>query len=192
MIGCKIFKNKNATGIMHKISVEKPTRLLSHNPVCLVTSKCGETENIFTASWVMNVSSKPSLVALSVGKTRFSLDIIRKSKSFCLNIPDKSMLKEVIYCGNVSGRYKNKFAEMKLEKEITARKNIILPKCIAYLECAVMNEVDAGDHILFIAEIVANGVEAECFDKNTWHISSKSEVLFYLGDGKYCTAKALK
>jgi len=186
------FKAATKIKYMPKISVEKPTRLLSHNPVCLVTSKHDETENIFTASWVMNVSNNPPLIALSVGKTRFSLDIIRKSQGFCLNIPDKSMLKEVAYCGNVSGRDKNKFAEMKLEKEITARKNIILTKCVAYIECAVVNEIDAGDHILFIAEIVANGVEPGCFEKNTWRISPKSEVLFYLGDGIYCTAKELK
>ncbi len=176
---------------MPKIPVEKPARLIYHNPVCLVTSKYGEAENVFTASWLMPVSNNPATVALSVGKTRYSHELIRKSRMFTLNIPNASMLKEVAYCGNVSGRDTNKFAEMRLQKETTAGGYILLPECIAYLECKVIKEIDISDRTLFIAEITANGVEEGLFERDNWRMLPGSEVLFYLGDGKYCTAKPL-
>ncbi len=176
---------------MPKISAQKPTRLIYHNPVCLVTSKSGDIENVFTASWVMPVSNNPPMVAISVAKSRFSYELIKKSGVFVLNIPNKLMLKEVIYCGSVSGRDKNKFAEMDLEKEISPNGNILLLGCIAYLECKIISEVGAGDHTVFIAEIIANGVEKELFENDKWILSEKSEILLYLGDGKYCTTKSV-
>ncbi|VVB60122.1 FMN reductase (NADH) RutF [uncultured archaeon] len=174
---------------MPKISVQKPTRLIHHNPVCLVTSKSDTVENVFTASWVMPVSNNPPMVALSVAKSRFSYGLIKKSGAFVLNIPNKSMLKEVIYCGSVSGRDKNKFAEMKFQKEMSPHANILLSKCIAYLECKVTKEIEVSDRTIFIAEIIANGVQKGLFENDKWILSEKSEILLYLGDGKYCTVR---
>ena len=58
-----------------------------YNPrqVILVTSRNEEKDNIFTLAWHSPVSFDPQLYAIFAGKTRFSTNIIKESRVFCVN-----------------------------------------------------------------------------------------------------------
>ena len=119
------------------------------------SSKSKIKDNIFTLAWHMPVSFDPPLYAISAGKTRYSTKLIQKSKVFVVNFMPYDMKKEVLFCGSNSGEDVNKFKETGLEKEKADKVDCVrLKKALGYLECEVVNEVDAGDHILFIGKIL--------------------------------------
>jgi flavin reductase (DIM6/NTAB) family NADH-FMN oxidoreductase RutF len=53
-------------------------------------------DNIITLDWHMPVSFKPPLYAISIGKTRFSHDVIASSKCFVVNFIDQGKREEAL------------------------------------------------------------------------------------------------
>jgi flavin reductase (DIM6/NTAB) family NADH-FMN oxidoreductase RutF len=119
-------------------------------------------DNIFTLSWHMPVSFEPMLYAISAGKQRFSTSLIKKSKVFCVNFMPIELKKEVMFCGRNSGENIDKFKESGLEKEEC--ENIDCPRikqALAFLECEVIQEIEAGDHIIFIGKVLNSRINKE-------------------------------
>jgi len=117
-------------------------------------------DNIITIAWHMPVSFDPRLYAISVGKTRFSADVISKSKVFAVNFVPFSLKDKALLVGTKSGRHMDKFAETGLGKEECSSVDCPrIKEALAYIECEVVNEVDAGDHIVFIGKVVNSAVE---------------------------------
>ncbi|MEM2107250.1 MAG: flavin reductase family protein, partial [Candidatus Bathyarchaeia archaeon] len=56
------------------------------NGVTVVTSKAGSKINGLTIAWATQVSFQPPIVAVSVGKTRYTHDMIQSSRIFAVNI----------------------------------------------------------------------------------------------------------
>ncbi|MBR9691659.1 flavin reductase family protein [Candidatus Woesearchaeota archaeon] len=112
-------------------------------------------DNIFTLCWHMPVSFDPPLFAISAGKARYSSKLIKESKVFVVNFMDLKHEKEVVFCGTNSGEHIDKFKETGLEKEEAEKIDCVrIKQASGFLECKVVNEVDAGDHIVFIGEVL--------------------------------------
>lgn len=146
------------------------SELTDPRQVILVTSRAemdilGKKElkdNIITLAWHMPTSFNPNLYAISVGKTRFTCKIIKKSKAFVVNFVPFKLKEQVLICGTKSGVHIDKFKETKLTKE--EAKNVDCPRikeALAYIECEVINEVDAGDHIIFIGKILNSEIKGK-------------------------------
>ena len=122
----------------------------------------------------MPLSFGPMMYAISIGKTRFSLELIKKAKCFVINFMSKDFEKEIIYCGYHSGRNVDKFKETGLEKEEAEKINCPrIKQAIGWFECKVVQEIEVGDHILFIAEIVNAGLK-EKGAKRLFHLWGKN------------------
>ena len=142
----------------------------------LLTCRADGKDNIITLDWHMPLSFEPMMFAVSIGKTRFSLGLVRTSKVFVVNFMGKEAESEVLFCGRNSGRSVDKFATSGLVKE--EAKTINCPRvaqALAYLECEVIDEMERGDHILFIGKIT----HAE--------EKSKGKRLFHLEADKFTT-----
>lgn len=118
--------------------------------------------NIISLGWSMCTSFVPPMVAISIGKTRYSYKLISEGKEFVLAFPGEDMEREVFYCGTHSGRDVNKFKELGLTA-MTAR--IVSPplidKCIVNMECKVVGQLDTGDHTIFVGEIITSYLSDE-------------------------------
>ncbi len=117
-------------------------------------------DNIITIAWHMPVSFNPKLYAISVGKTRFSCEIIKKSKAFVVNFIPFELKDKALLVGTKSGMHIDKFKEAGLTKEECD--NIDCPRikeALAYIECEVINEVDAGDHIIYIGKVLNSNIK---------------------------------
>lgn len=136
-----------------------------HHPrqVILVTSRSHmevmgkeiEKDNIITLAWHMPVSMEPELYAIAVAKPHFSCKIIQKSKSFVVNFIPYELKKAALFCGRHSGSHMDKFKEAGLTMEEAQSLDCgKIKEALAYIECEVINEVDAGDHIIFIGKVV--------------------------------------
>jgi flavin reductase (DIM6/NTAB) family NADH-FMN oxidoreductase RutF len=129
-------------------------QLLYPMRVVLITSKHGEKENVMTAAWCYPLSVDPPLFGVSISRKRFSYGLISKGKAFGINLVDKSMQKAVLGAGNTSGRDRDKFTDFNLKKEYGKLGIPLLKDSPVSAECKVLKEIEIGDHVLFVGEIV--------------------------------------
>jgi len=123
--------------------------------VYIIGAKADEKINGMTAAWVAQVSSKPPMVMVAVGKTHYTRELIEKSGSFSVNILASDQYELVRKCGFTSGRDTDKLAGEELTYKVTGAP--ILPDSAAYLDCKVVERYEIGDHVVFIGEIMAGG-----------------------------------
>lgn len=157
-------------------------------PVVLVTTiGLDGKPNIMSAAWTTPVSSAPPLVAISIAPARYSHSLIEENGEFVLNIPSRAVAKEVEYCGRVSGKNLDKFKAAKLTAEPAKRvKAPIVKECIGHLECRTVNSVPAGDHTVFIGEVLAAYADESLFSERSWNLE-EAKVLQQLTSNFYST-----
>lgn len=124
-------------------------------PVVLGTVH-GEKDNVITLALCHAFSFSPPLMGVGIAPERFSFDLFKESDDFAVNIPDVSTLRAVKICGAKSGRDVDKFEAAGLTKEkadvVSAP---LIAECPVNIECVKRQEVETGDHVWFIGEIVA-------------------------------------
>jgi flavin reductase (DIM6/NTAB) family NADH-FMN oxidoreductase RutF len=146
--------------------VWKPGTMLYPVPAVLVTSKCGNAENVLTISWVGTVCTDPPLISISVRPERHSYRLIRESNEFVVNLPGEALAHAVDYCGVKSGRDVDKFEMMRLTRGKAAAVSApLIDECPVSLECRVKKILELGSHHMFIAEVAAVDVEENLLDK---------------------------
>ncbi|MDI6890099.1 MAG: flavin reductase family protein [Thermodesulfovibrionales bacterium] len=169
------------------IPITNANRLINHGPTVLITSKLGEKINVMTAAWQMPVSFKPMLVAVSIGHERFSHKLILESCEFVINIPHLGIIKEVLCCGTHSGRDTDKFKVCKLTP-VKAQKVAVplIKECIGNIECRLYSHHEAGDHTIFVGEVVAASVKEGIFDGYLRVDLDQAKTLHHLGGKVFC------
>ena len=109
--------------------------------------------NAFTATWLTQVSFTPPLVALGVKKESHSLEMIRQSRVFSVNLlgkDQKSLAEHFVKPAAVVGE---KLKEIRHGPGKTGAP--VLDDAIAYVECEVREIAnEKGDHALVIGEVV--------------------------------------
>ncbi|MET1124796.1 MAG: flavin reductase family protein [Archaeoglobaceae archaeon] len=162
-----------------KVEVEEAYRLLHPRPVVLVCSG----RNVMACSWVTPVCDEPFMVAVAIWKENYTYELIERSGVFSLNVPTPEMVEAVWIAGTKSGRKvdKIKLANLRLAK---AKKIdcYIVEDCVANIECVVRSKVEAGDHVVYIAEALAAYAEEGSFDK-VW----RRKILMHLGGKEFVT-----
>ena len=106
--------------------------------------------------WKMRTSFAPPMMAISVGHSRFSHDLITQSKEFVLAWPGEDLADATLLCGTRSGRDLDKFAETGLTplpgRHVRAP---LVKECVANLECRLAGAFDTGDHTIFAGEVLS-------------------------------------
>ena len=123
-------------------------------PVALIT--CGTTErpNIVTVSYLGQVATNRFFISLR--RSRLSNKLIRKTKEFAINFPTADLVKEVDFCGTVSGRKEDKFRKTKLTmKKAQQIQTPLVKECPLNIECKLEKIINAGSHDLFIGKVIA-------------------------------------
>ena len=161
----------------------KVVRVLHPCLVTLVTCAGRGVDNVLAVAWATPVSADPPMVAVSISPERYSYGLIEESGEFVVNVVSSEMLEAVWKCGSLSGREVDKFELAGLEKAPSeAVKPPRIKGALASLECKVVGRMEAGDHVLFLAKVVAYHVDEEAFDveKGLWRVE-KAKLLMHLG-----------
>ncbi len=177
-----------------KVAVNRANRLINSGCVILVSTRHQLKNNIITLAWQTPLSHDPMLLGISVGHSRFSHDMIKKSGEFVINVPHKPLLSQTHGCGRVSGKDVNKFKKFSLHTQNSHHvKPPGIQECVAQIECSLYKTVDTGDHSLFIGEAVYAGAEEGLFDfeRGVWKIVAEKELLHHLGGNLYVTPQKI-
>ena len=165
-------------------------------PVPAVLVGCGDGRdfkyNLITVAWAGTLASDPPAVGIGVRPERYSRGLIEATGMFTVNIPDASLARQVDFCGMVSGRDADKFAECGLTAipgdKVTAP---VVSECPISLECRLRHTLDLGSHLLYVGEVVAVQVEASLVDENGRFDIAKAELLAYAHGGYFALGREL-
>ena len=133
---------------------EAKKHILKHVPCGLyvIGVRDGDGHHAFTGSWLSQCSMKPPRVMLGVRNGSRSLDLMREWKVFSVNLmakSDKKIVEQFFKHTPASG---DRFGELGFTLKKT--KTPILDGAISYLECEVVEIIEAGDHHIVLGEVV--------------------------------------
>ena len=118
--------------------------------------------NPVTLGWTMIVSGNPPMMAIAVAKKHYSIEAITHSRSFTITFPSAQMAEAALFFGSKSGRDIDKFAEFDCETAPADKiDSVLLSDAVANFECTLVSHMPAGDHIIFVGEIVAAHINTE-------------------------------
>ncbi len=138
----------------------------------LISSKSGAKESVMAADWCMPLSFDPPMFGVAIGKKRFTYELVKESKAYAINLVSPEMKGKMLTCGTKSGRTIDKFREAGLKRE-DGKITVLVGDSPASIECKVVDEVGAGDHVLFVGEVV-NAV-----------IRKKDRGIYHFGDMRF-------
>jgi flavin reductase (DIM6/NTAB) family NADH-FMN oxidoreductase RutF len=123
--------------------------------IALAKEKSGKV-NPITLGWCMLTSHVPPMMALSVGITRYSLEVIRGAGEFVLAFPSELQAESSLVFGTKSGRTQDKI-KLSGIRTVPAKHIdcLLLDDAVANFECRLAGEYPTGDHVIFVGEVIA-------------------------------------
>ena len=129
----------------------------------VLTAKDGEKQNGCIINTVMQVTVSPVKITVTVDKSNFTADMIKKTGEFAVSCIDETAKFSLFeHFGFVSGRDVDKFDGFNGYKQTESGINYITESTNAYFCAKVVETVDVGTHYMFVAEVV----EAEKLSDN--------------------------
>jgi len=137
-------------------------------------------------SFISPISMDPPLLMISSGKRRDTIANIRATEQFVLNIPTEEILAELYSCG---GSYPHEINELE-ETGLTAEKSELVnpprvKECIAWFECGLEFEHEAGDHVILVGRVLHVEVRDDLLKENGNLDIEKARVLLHIGGTEF-------
>jgi flavin reductase len=131
---------------------KKQRKIMGHfaTGVTVVTTGGEAGQHGLTANAVASLSLDPPLVLVAVDKRAATLDYLNKNRCFAINILRLDQ-------EEISRRFATPgpkdFSD--LNTTMAATDSPILPGCVAFVDCRVVDVLPGGDHDVFVGEILA-------------------------------------
>ena len=145
-------------------------QLLEPGPVVLLTTADRRRANVMTLSWHMMMEFAPPLVGCVLSARNYSFSLLTASRQCVINIPTRELARQVVACGNASGRRRDKFAEFGLTA-VPAQRVMppLIKECYASLECGVVDTRMVGRYNMFVLEVVKAWLDRSLRRPRTLH-----------------------
>jgi flavin reductase (DIM6/NTAB) family NADH-FMN oxidoreductase RutF len=119
----------------------------------IVTVRKGERANAYLASWVQQTSFDPPTVVISVKQGRPAADLLLDGATFAVNVVgDGDPAGLMKHFGKGFGPDEDPFQGVATIRGTTG--SDLLTASLASVECEVRGSVPAGDHLVFVGEVV--------------------------------------
>ncbi len=125
-----------------------------------VTAKDAESGHGMVANWLTQISFEPPLLALAVEHDSHMRMLIDMHGAFAVNVLESGQRDLAGQLGRTFAKHPDKFKEVGW-KPGPVTGSPVMEAALGWVECRVINEETAGDHILYIAEVVEAGVQRQ-------------------------------
>lgn len=144
--------------------------LLEPGPVTLVSTAHKGRANIMTMSWHMMMEFEPPLVGCIISNGNYSFTALKTTGECVINILTVALARQVVCCGNTSGRNLDKFQALKLTP-VASRcvQPLRVEECYANLECKVVDRRMVAKYNLFVLGVLKAWVDPKVKDPKTIH-----------------------
>lgn len=127
----------------------------------IVSSFKGDKLNGQIVNCVIQVTSEPATIAISVNKKNLTHEYIEASSRFAVSVlEEETPLAFIGKFGFKTGRKEDKFKDVKFKKLLSGCP-AVLENTLCYLDAKVINKFDCGTHTLFLGELTDSGVLKE-------------------------------
>ena len=127
--------------------------------VAILTTQQNGQKGAMLASWFQQVSFEPPMVMIAMKKGRSAENVLRASEKFVLNILHTNQKDTMGHFGRGFKPGEDPFKGIETEKGKSGVP--VLKCCLCFLECEVRHIFEAGDHNLFVGEVIEAGMEEE-------------------------------
>ena len=165
---------------MAKRLTDSPTsRYFYPWPICLVTTIGAEGRpNIITIGASSICSSNPPIVGVAIGQAQYSLELIKETGDFGVNLPSADQMKQTDICGTRSGQTVDKFSACGFTVQPGSQiRSPLIEECPVSMECELVQSVALGNHEWVMGRIVAVHVDEEILDEASNLDSGKAQPL---------------
>ena len=143
--------------------------LLETGPVVLVTTAGADRPDVMAQSWHTMMEFEPPLVGCVFGNG-YTFERLMRTKECVLAIPTARMARQVVGCGNTSGREVDKFVRFGLTPLAASRvKAPLIAQCYANLECRLHDARLARRYGFVVLEVVKAWIDPAAKDPKTLH-----------------------
>jgi flavin reductase (DIM6/NTAB) family NADH-FMN oxidoreductase RutF len=152
------------------LALSRVYRLLEPGPVVLLTTARRGRCNAMAMSWHTMLEFEPPLVGCVVSDRNFSYATLKATRECVIAIPTVEIAKQVVGCGNTSGRSVDKFPRFGLTPLPASRVGApLVAECWANLECRVADGRMVAKYGFFVLEVVAAWIDPSRKDPRTIH-----------------------
>jgi flavin reductase (DIM6/NTAB) family NADH-FMN oxidoreductase RutF len=156
---------------MMDVEAKKQTLRMLPYGLYVLTARSEEGTNAATVSWLSQASIEPPRIVVTLGNNTGIWHQVRQAGTFAVNVlgsGQKHLASVFFRRVEPEG---NSLGGASFHEGVTGAP--ILDEVPAYLECRVVEMIDAGDHTLFLADIIEAGVQSDLpalsLDETGWH-----------------------
>lgn len=126
-------------------------------PVYSVSSRHGSEENMHICTYVSAVSMEPKRYMVALFNGTKTLELARAEKRFVLQLLSEGDHGLVALLGRQSGHQVDKLARLRKRGLVDSWKGFsVLSNAAAWIELMILGEMDAGDHVMMLCDVVAS------------------------------------
>jgi flavin reductase (DIM6/NTAB) family NADH-FMN oxidoreductase RutF len=141
-----------------RVSAQEALLFIPYGVYIVTTGGESRQPGAFTASWLMQASFEPLLVAVAVDRASHSQTLLAENGLFAINILGKANIHLAARMATPHRINPHKFNGIAWHPGVTGAP--LLDAAQAHLECQVRSRLETeGDHFIFIAEVVAGDVQ---------------------------------
>lgn len=131
-----------------------PKRLLKYKnyDVHSVTTVANGRQNANIVTWLMQTAMGGKVLAVALYEVDYTIELVRESGILNVNLLATDQPGLIRKLGQQSGRDRDKFKN--LPHALDDRGCPYLTEAVGYVQCRVMHSTNAGDHELFICEVL--------------------------------------
>jgi len=132
-------------------------------PALLVGTNVDSKPNFMAVGGGGVANGKPPMIGIPIQHRYHTLKGIRQNMTFSVNTPSVDQVKELDYCGIVSGRDADKSAVCGFEVFYGTLKTApMIEQCPLNHECRVVHILNLGSHAFVIGQIEGSYISEDC------------------------------
>ena len=144
---------------MDETTKKSVLRMFTYGLFAVTATHQGEL-SAMTADWLSQASFEPPMIMLAVEADSQSRRVIEAQGAFALNILASGQRELAGQLGRASARKPDKLAGIAWRPGPTTGAPL-LDDALGWLECRATGSLPAGDHLVFVAEVVGVGLNRE-------------------------------
>lgn len=121
---------------------------------------------------------EPPLIGCVISARNRTFDMLVRSRECVINIPTADLAKEVVGCGNTSGRSVDKFERFGLTTEpAKCVRAPLIRECYANLECKLVDTRLVGRYNFFVLEVLRAHIDRSVTQPKTIHHRGRGQFM---------------